>query len=77
MRKIVIAIAAAAGVLLAGAYGFNADATTAGTGTLGLLSAAKNYSPVDTVACRFDGFCRPGKTLVCRFFKCWCARCKM
>jgi hypothetical protein len=27
------------------------------------------------VACRFDAFCRPGYTMVCRLFNCWCARC--
>jgi len=74
MRKIAFAIAAAALLLFAGSSVWKADATT-GAGTLGLARAAKNYSPIDTVACRFDAFCRPGYTMVCRLFNCWCARC--
>jgi hypothetical protein len=76
MRKVVIAIAAAAALLLAGAYTLTADATT-GAGTLDLPRVAKNYSPVDEVACRFNAVCGEGKTMVCRLFKCWCARCKI
>ena len=76
MRKVVIAFAAAVSLLLAGAYAFNAQATT-GAGTLGLPAAAKNYSPVDQVACRFSGpTCPAGYTRVCRLVKCWCARCR-
>jgi hypothetical protein len=72
MRK--IAIAAAALMLLAGA--FAAQATTS-MGTLNLPGAAKNFSPVDTVACRVAGpVCGIGRTLVCRPLRgCWCARC--
>src|SRR5262245_22802264 len=68
MRKIASAIGAAALLLFAGSFVWKADATT-GAGTLGLARAAKDYSPIDTVACRFDGFCRPGYTMV------WCADC--
>lgn len=76
MRKIAITLAAAAAVLLAGAYGFHADATV-GSGTLGLPIAAKNFSPVDRVSCRTKGpLCPLGYTRVCRPFKCWCARCR-
>jgi hypothetical protein len=74
MRRIAFAIAAVALLLFAGSFVWKADATT-GTGTLGLARVVKNYSPIDTVACRFDGFCRPGYTMVCRLFDCWCARC--
>jgi hypothetical protein len=74
MRKIAFAFAAAALLLLAGA--FNAQATTS-MGTLNLPGAAKNFSPVDTVACRVAGpACGLGRTLVCRPLRgCWCARC--
>jgi len=76
MRKFAITLAAAAAVLLAGAFAFNADATL-GSGTLGLPMAAKNYSPVDTVSCRTKGpLCPLGYTRVCRPWKCWCARCR-
>ena len=74
MRNVAFAFAAAALMLLAGALA--AEAMT-GSGTLGLRSAAKNYSPIDTVACRSVGpICGLGRTWVCRPFRgCWCARC--
>lgn len=71
MRKIAFAITAAALLLFAGSFAWKAEATT-GAGTLGL---ARGLTPIDTVACRFDAFCRPGYTMVCRLFDCWCARC--
>jgi hypothetical protein len=74
MRKVAFAVAAAALMLLAGAL--TAEAMT-GSGTFGLRAAAKNYSPVDTVACGFNGpTCPAGYTRVCRPFHCWCARCR-
>ncbi|MGH6736858.1 MAG: hypothetical protein ACRECX_12415 [Methyloceanibacter sp.] len=76
MRKLLILFAAAFALLLAGALGFQAEATVGG-GTQGLPAAAKNYSPVDQVSCRTAGpLCPLGYTRVCRFWKCWCARCK-
>jgi hypothetical protein len=74
MRNIAFAIAAAALMLLAGAL--TAQATTS-LGTLNLPGMAKNFSPVDTVACRVAGpACGLGRTLVCRPLRgCWCARC--
>jgi len=76
MRKVAFAIAAAALMLLAGAFAFTAQATTS-LGTLNLPGVTKNFSPVDTVACRVAGpVCGPGRTLVCRPLRgCWCARC--
>jgi hypothetical protein len=38
--------------------------------------AALRQIAVDEVACRFDAFCKPGYTMVCRVFDCWCARCR-
>lgn len=75
MRKVAFAIAAAALMLLAGAL--TAEAMT-GSLVLGLRSAAKNFSPVDTVACRVAGpVCGLGRTWVCRPLRgCWCARCR-
>jgi hypothetical protein len=74
MRKLAFAIAAAALMLLAGVLA--AEAMT-GTQTFGLRTAAKNFSPVDTVACRVAGpVCGWGRTLICRPLRgCWCARC--
>jgi hypothetical protein len=74
MRNFALAIAAAALMLLAGA--FTAEAMT-GSGTFGVRSTAKNFSPIDTVACRVAGpVCGWGRTLICRPLRgCWCARC--
>ena len=76
MRKIETLLAASAALLLAGAFAFTADAITGGA-ALGLRSAAKNFSPIDTVACRVSGpVCGFGRTWVCRPLRgCWCARC--
>jgi hypothetical protein len=76
MRKLAFAAAAAAVMLLAGAFAFTAEATTS-MGTLNLPGVTKNFSPVDTVACRVAGpVCGLGRTLVCRPLRgCWCARC--
>jgi len=74
MRKVVIACAAAASLLLAGAYVFTADATT-GAGTQGLSAQAKHYSPVEKVGCKGRGpFCQPGWVLKCDPV-CHCVRC--
>jgi hypothetical protein len=74
MRKYAFALFAAALMLLAGVL--TAEAMTGG-GALGLRSAAKNFSPIDTIACRVAGpVCGYGRTLVCRPLRgCWCARC--
>lgn len=75
MRKAAIMFGAAAALLLVGSFAFEADATT-GAGTLGLPAAAKNFSPVNQVACKMAGpTCPVGYTRVCRMWKCWCARC--
>ena len=76
MRKITLVLAAAFALLVAGSFSFEADATV-GSGTLGLPIAAKNYSPIDRVACRVAGpLCPAGYTRVCRPWKCWCTRCR-
>ena len=74
MRKFAFAMGAAALMLLTDV--FTAEAMT-GSATLGLRSAAKNYSPIDTVACRAVGpVCGWGRTWICRPLRgCWCARC--
>ena len=74
MCKYAFALFAASLMLLAGV--FTAEAMTS-SGALGLRSAAKNFSPIDLVACRVAGpACRYGRTLVCRPLRgCWCARC--
>ena len=52
MRKLAIALGVTAAVLFAGGVAWKADATTWTSGTLNLPSAAKNYSPIETTACR-------------------------
>jgi hypothetical protein len=74
MRKVALALAAAALLLSAGSFAWKADATMVGTAA-DFARAAKNYSPVDQVACKFDAFCKPGYVMVCRLFDCFCARC--
>jgi len=66
MRKVVIMIAAAAILLLAGSFAYRADATT-GTGTLGLAAAAKPYSQVEHASCKGKKglFCQAGMRLRC------------
>lgn len=76
MRQVAFVVAAAAFMLLAGVFAVTANATTS-IGTLNLPGVAKNFSPIETVACRFSGpTCRIGYTRVCRLFSCWCARCR-
>ena len=62
MRKVAFAFAAAALMLLAGAFG--AEAAT-GAGILGLRATAQNFSPVEAVGCRTVGpVCGLGRTWV-------------
>ncbi len=76
MRKIAILLTAVFALVLAGSLGFEADATV-GSGTQGLPTAAKTYSPIDQVSCGFTGpTCPVGYTRICRPWKCWCTRCK-
>jgi hypothetical protein len=75
MRRFAILLTAAFALLLAGALGFQANATV-GSGTHGLPMIAKDYSPIEQAACKFTGpTCPVGYTRVCRLWKCWCARC--
>lgn len=74
MRKFAFAIGAAVLMLLAGVL--TAEAMT-GSATSGLRSTAKDFSPIDQVACRVAGpVCGLGRTWICRPLRgCWCARC--
>ena len=77
MRKFAVAIGLAAAVLLAGGVAWQAEAAGWRSGTLALPGAAKNYSPIDEVACRGWGrYCPPGFHWKCRRWRgCWCAPC--
>jgi hypothetical protein len=72
MRKVALALAAAVLLLFAGSLAWKADATVM---TPDFARAAKAYSPVDQIACKYDAFCKPGYVMVCRLFDCFCARC--
>jgi len=58
MRKIAILLTAVFALVLAGSFGFEADATV-GSGTQGLPRAAKTYSPIDQVSAALPG--RPAR----------------
>jgi hypothetical protein len=66
MRKLAIALGVTTVMLLAGSVAWKADAATWRSGTLNLPSAAKNYSPIETTACRGWGRHCP------RGFHWWC-----
>ena len=75
MRKLTITIAAAAAVIGAGLFAWNAEATT-GTAAATLGATAKNYSPVQKAACHGWGrHCPPGFRWTCGPYRCWCPPC--
>jgi hypothetical protein len=69
LRSLSVALMLLAGIL-------TAEVMT-GSAVLRLRSAAKNFSTIDTVACRVSGpVCGLGWTWICRPLRgCWCARC--
>lgn len=76
MRKLAIALGVTAAVLFAGGIAWKADATTWRTGTWNLPAAAKDYSPIENVACYGWGpYCPPGYTRRCGPRRCLCVRC--
>ncbi len=76
MRKLAIALGVTAAVALAGGFALNADAASWGSGTLGLPSAAKHYSPVERAACYGPGrWCPTGWVRRCGPWKCKCVPC--
>jgi hypothetical protein len=74
MRKLVIILTLAAAAVFTGLLTFTADAQTWKRGAAGL--AAQNFTPVEKAACwGWGARCPPGRTWVCRWGNCWCARC--
>ncbi len=74
MHKSILAITIAAAILLAGSLAWKAEAAPGGG--MGVLFAARDFSPVVTVACGGPGpFCGWGRSYVCNAKKCWCAPC--
>jgi hypothetical protein len=76
MRKLVITLAATAAILFAGAAAFKAEAQTS-RGATNLPAASQNFTPIEKAACgpRRGPYCGAFHTRVCRFGRCWCARC--
>lgn len=57
MRKLAIALGLTAAVMVAGSFGWRAQATTLSSGAVHLPTAAKNYSPVEKAGCFRPGWC--------------------
>lgn len=75
MRKVLIALAISSAVIGAGMFAWKAEATT-GTAAATLGATAKNYSPVQKVACVGWGrHCPPGFRWTCGPYRCWCRPC--
>jgi hypothetical protein len=74
MRKLTIAVVAAAAILALNSIGCSANAVTASGNTL--PNAAKNFSPIQETACRGWGrWCGPGFVRACGPYRCWCRPC--
>lgn len=76
MRKLVTTLAVTAAILLAGASVWQAAAQTS-RGAADMSMATRNFTPIEKAACGpFRGrWCGPFHHRVCRFGRCWCARC--
>lgn len=72
MRKVTRILAIA--LLIAGSAALTADAQTS-RGAANISTAARNFTPIDQVACVGWGRCAPGYRMVCGPFRCWCRRC--
>ncbi|HLL27441.1 MAG TPA: hypothetical protein VKT73_07295 [Xanthobacteraceae bacterium] len=76
MRKMMMFVSFPAVVLAAGLFAMSADAQTWKRGVAGVDAATQNFTPVEKAACYGWGpRCPPGRTWVCRYGNCWCARC--
>ena len=76
MRKLMVTVAAAVAILAAGSLAFQADAQTS-RGAASIPAQAQNFTPIEKAACgpNWGHHCRPFHTWVCRYGRCWCARC--
>jgi len=76
MRKLMIALAATAAILIAGTLAWKAEAAIWGAATIG--AAAHIVKPGEPAACFGPGGrCRWGRHWVCGPYgrRCWCAPC--
>jgi hypothetical protein len=76
MRKLMIALAATAAILIAGTLAWKAEAAIWGAATIG--TAAQIVKPGEPAACFGPGGrCRWGRHWVCGPYgrRCWCAPC--
>ncbi len=75
MRKLGVAVAMAALLLIGGSVAWKAEATSAVTSET-LPALVKKFSLVEKAACSGWGrHCPPGYTWVCRPVRCWCRPC--
>lgn len=74
MRKLVVTLTAAAALVLAGAYAWQADAAIS-QGAQSVKTAAETVKPVEEVGCRGWGRCPPGRFWHCGPRGCWCRPC--
>jgi hypothetical protein len=77
MRKLAVALTAAAAILFAGTLAWKAEAET-WRGAKDIANTAQNFTPIQQAACGGWGpHCRPGRQWVCGPYgrRCWCARC--
>ena len=76
MRRVAIALASAAALMIGGAVISGADAQIE-RGPAALPGQAQNFTPIEKAACgpHWGRFCGPFHHRVCGRWHCWCAPC--
>ena len=77
MRKLSVAFAAAAAILLVSSLAWKADAQTS-RGAANIPAQAQNFTPIEKAACGpfWGRWCGPFHRRVCGpRGRCWCAQC--
>jgi hypothetical protein len=76
MRRVAIALAGAAALMIGGALVSDANAQIE-RGPAALAAPAHNFTPVEKAACgpHWGRFCGPWHHRVCGRYRCWCAPC--
>ena len=77
MRKLSVAFAAAAAILLVSSLAWKADAQTS-RGAANIPAQAQNFTPIEKAACGpfWGRWCGPFHRRVCGpLGRCWCAHC--
>jgi hypothetical protein len=75
MPKLMVTLAAAAAILLAGSLPWKAEAET-WRGAASTRAAVENFTPIEKAACQGWGpWCGPGFVRACGPYRCWCRPC--